>query len=129
MTNLRQAKIDKIADSLPLLEVEGAEDADLLVVGWGSTYGHLCSAVEELNQAGKKAALAHFQYINPLPKNTEEVLRKYKKIVVAEQNLGQFAAYLRGKFNGLAVSQYNEVKGQPFQTHELVEAFTKIMEK
>jgi len=129
MTNLRKAKIDKIADSLPLLEIEGVEDADLLVVGWGSTYGHLCSAVEELNQTGKKVALAHFQYINPLPKNTEEVLRKYKKIVVAEQNLGQFAAYLRGKFDGLAVNQYNEVKGQPFQTHQLVEAFTKIMEK
>ncbi len=126
MTLLRQAKVDKIP--VPNVEVEGAEDADLLVVGFGGTYGHLCSAVEEMNKAGKKVALAHFTYINPLPANTEEVLKKYKKVVVAEQNMGQFAGYLRMKVDGLVPMQYNQVKGQPFVVEELIEAFTKMME-
>lgn len=129
MTLLRQAKIEKIADSIPELEVQGDTDADLLVVGWGGTYGHLYSAVEHMRKNGKKVGLAHFQYINPLPKNTAEVLKKYKKIVVAEQNLGQFAGYLRMKVSGLNISQFNQVKGQPFVTRELVEAFTKLLEE
>ena len=95
MTLLRQAKVDKIADCIPELEVQGDADAELLVVGWGGTYGHLYSAVEHMRKNGQKVALAHFQYINPLPKNTADVLKKYKKIIVAEQNLGQFAGYLR----------------------------------
>ena len=70
-----------------------------------------------------------FQYINPLPKNTADVLRKYKKIVVAEQNLGQFAGYLRMKVPGLNISQFNQVKGQPFVTRELIDAFTKLLEE
>ena len=129
MTQLRQAKIDKIADCIPALEVQGNPDADLLVVGFGGTYGHLYSAVEQMNEEGKKAALAHFEFINPLPKNTEEVLRKYKRIVVAEQNMGQFANYLRMKLPGIMVHQYNQVKGQPFVTEELVKAFTKLLEE
>ena len=129
MTQLRQAKIDKIADSIPDVEVQGNPDADLLVVGFGGTYGHLYSSVEQMNDAGKKVALAHFEFINPLPKNTAEVLRKYKKVIVAEQNLGQFAGYLRMKVPGLIVSQYNEVKGQPFVEEELIEAFTKLLEE
>ena len=129
MTLLRQAKVEKIADSIPKLEVQGDTDADLLVVGWGGTYGHLYSAVEHMRKNGKKVGLAHFQYINPLPKNTAEVLKKYKKIVVAEQNLGQFAGYLRMKVPGLNISQFNQVKGQPFVTRELVEAFTKLLEE
>lgn len=129
MTQLRAEKVAKIADTLPLLEVEGAEDADLLIIGFGGTYGHLHSAMDTLNANGKKAALAHFRFINPLPKNTEEVLRKYKKIVVAEQNMGQFAGYLRMKIEGLHLHQFNQVKGQPFVVQELVDAFTKIMEE
>ena len=129
MTKLRAEKVEKIADDIPLLEVEGCEDADLLIVGFGGTYGHLHSAMDILNSNGKKAALAHFRYINPLPKNTQEVLKKYKKIVVAEQNMGQFAGYLRMKIEGLHLNQYNQVKGQPFVVQELVDAFTKIMEE
>lgn len=110
------------------MEVEGNPDADLLIVGFGGTYGHLHSAMDTLNAQGKKAALAHFRFINPLPKNTEEVLRKYKKIVVAEQNMGQLAGYLRMKVEGIHLHQFNQVKGQPFVVQELVEAFTKIME-
>ncbi len=129
MTLLRQAKVDKIADCIPELEVQGDADAELLVVGWGGTYGHLYSAVEHIRKNGQKVALAHFQYINPLPKNTADVLKKYKKIIVAEQNLGQFAGYLRMKVPGLNINQFNQVKGQPFVTRELVDAFTKLLEE
>ena len=130
MTLLRQAKIDKIAEIIPPVEVQGdSEEADLLIVGWGGTYGHLYLAMEQMRQQGKKVALAHFQYINPLPLNTTEVLKKYKKVVVAEQNLGQFAGYLRMKIPGLNISQFNQVKGQPFATGELVDAFTKLLEE
>ena len=129
MTLLRQAKVDKIADCSPELEVQGDADAELLVVGWGGTYGHLYSAVEHMRKNGQKVALAHFQYINPLPKNTADVLKKYKKIIVAEQNLGQFAGYLRMKVPGLNINQFNQVKGQPFVTRELVDAFTKLLEE
>lgn len=128
MTQLRAEKVAKIADELPLQEVEGEQDADLLIVGFGGTYGHLHSAMDTMNQNGKKVALAHFRYINPLPKNTAEVLKKYKKVVVAEQNMGQFAGYLRMKVEGLHLMQYNQVKGQPFVVEELVEAFTKMLE-
>lgn len=129
MTRLRAEKVEKIADVLPPLEIEGCQDADLLIVGFGGTYGHLHSAMDALNKQGRKAALAHFRFINPLPRNTEEVLRRYKKIVVAEQNLGQFAGYLRMKVEGIHLHQFNQVKGQPFVVQELVDAFTKIMEE
>lgn len=127
MTQLRAEKVDRIAADLPELEVEGCKDADLLIVGFGGTYGHLHSAMDELNAEGKKVALAHFKYINPLPRNTEEVLRRYKNIVVAEQNMGQFAGYLRMKIEGLHLHQFNQVKGQPFVVKELVEAFGQIL--
>ena len=81
-----------------------------------------------MNSEGKKVALAHFQYINPLPGNTAEVLRKYRKVVVAEQNMGQFAGYLQTKIGDIKLHRYNEVKGQPFTVATLVEEFTKIME-
>lgn len=130
MTRLRAEKVERIADVLPPLEVEGdADDADLLVVGFGGTYGHLHSAMDELHRQGKKVALAHLQWINPLPKNTAEVLRKYPKVVVAEQNMGQLAGYLRMKVEGVCLHQFNQVKGQPFVVQELVDAFTKIMEE
>lgn len=126
MCRLRAEKVAKI--QVPDVEVQGcADDADLLVVGFGGTYGHLYSAVEEMIKSGKKVALAHFSYINPLPKNTEAVLKKYKKVVVAEQNLGQFAGYLRMKIDNFTPYQFNEVKGQPFVVAELVDAFDKII--
>ena len=128
MCHLRAEKVAKIA--VPDVEVQGcADDADLLIVGFGGTYGHLYSAMEEMNKAGQKVALAHFSYINPLPKNTAEVLKKYKKVVVAEQNLGQFAGYLRMKVDNFTPYQFNEVKGQPFVVSELVAAFTEILKK
>ena len=126
MTQLRQQKIEKI--EVPDVVVEGdADDAELLIVGFGGTYGHLHAAMDELQAKGKKVALAHFKFINPLPKNTAEVLKRYPKVVVAEQNMGQFAGYLRMKVDGFVPYQYNEVKGQPFVVSELVEAFGKLI--
>ena len=122
----RYAKIANIP--VPDLEVEGdVDDAELLIVGFGSTYGHLYSAMEELQKKGHKVALAQFQYINPLPKNTAKVLKRYKKVVVAEQNLGQFRAYLRIRVNGFVPEKFMQVKGQPFVVSELVTAFEKII--
>ena len=119
MTRLRQQKVANI--EVPDLEVEGdVADADLLIVGFGSTYGHLHSAMDELRAMGHKVAQAHFKYLNPLPKNTAEVLKKYKKVVVAEQNMGQLAAYLRMKIDNFVPYQFNQVKGQPFVVSELV---------
>ena len=128
MTRLRQEKIAKI--QVPDLEVEGdVNDADLLIVGFGSTYGHLHSAMDELRAAGHKVALAQFKYLNPLPKNAAAVLSKYKKVVVAEQNMGQLAAYLRMKVDNFVPYQFNQVKGQPFVVEELVNAFEDILKK
>ncbi len=125
MTDVRQQKVDKVADIIPQLELIGGEDAELLVIGWGGTYGHLREAVEKMNTLGHKVALAHFRFISPLPKNTESILRKFKNIIVAELNNGQFAGYLVDKIPGLQVSRYNKVEGQPFAVSELIEAFTK----
>ncbi|MBO5887596.1 MAG: 2-oxoacid:acceptor oxidoreductase subunit alpha [Bacteroidaceae bacterium] len=126
MTRKRQAKIDAIP--VPDLEVLGdKDDAELLIVGFGGTYGHLHAAMDELRAQGKKVALAHFRYINPLPKNTAEVLRRYPKVVVAEQNMGQLAGWLRMKIDGFVPMQYNEVKGQPFKVSELVEALSPLL--
>lgn len=127
MTRLRQQKIDNI--QVPDLEVDGDADADLLIVGFGSTYGHLHSAMDELKAKGYKVAQAQFKYLNPLPKNTADVLKKYKKVVVAEQNMGQLAAYLRMKVDGFVPYQFNQVKGQPFVVEELVNAFEDILKK
>ena len=126
MTRKRAQKIQNIP--VPNLEVLGdSEDADLLIVGFGGTYGHLRAAMDEMRAAGKKVAMAHFRYINPLPANTAEVLKKYPKVVVAEQNMGQLAGWLRMKVDGFCPAQYNEVKGQPFKVSELVEAFGKLI--
>ncbi|MBR5655082.1 MAG: 2-oxoacid:acceptor oxidoreductase subunit alpha [Prevotella sp.] len=122
----RYDKVQRIP--VPDLEVEGdKDDAELLIVGFGSTYGHLYSAMQELQKLGHRVALAQFQYINPLPRNAAEVLKRYKKVVVAEQNLGQFRAYLRIRINGFVPYKFNQVKGQPFVVSELVHAFQEII--
>ncbi len=126
MTRKRAQKIANI--EVPDLEVIGdVDDAELLIVGFGSTYGHLHSAMDELRSQGKKVAMAQFRYINPLPKNTAEVLLKYPKVVVAEQNMGQLAGYLRMKVDNFVPAQFNQVKGQPFVVNELVEAFSALI--
>ncbi len=130
MVNTRAEKIKRIAEYLPEQEVVGDRDADTLIVGWGGTYGHLLETMIQLRDSGKKVALTHFRHINPLPKNTHELLKQYKKVIVAEQNTGQFAAYLSGRFKDVShLYRFNKVEGQPFKVSELVEAFTKIMKE
>ena len=128
MVMARKRKVENVANHIPALEVLGDADADTLLVGWGGTFGHLYTAVEEMNAAGKKVALAQFSYISPLPANTREVLNKYKNVIVAELNTGQFADYLQSKVDGLVVKRINKTQGQPFLVHEIVEGVTKIME-
>ncbi len=124
----RAEKVNRIV--IPDLEVLGdVDDAQLLIVGFGSTYGHLYSAMQEMRSKGRKVALAQFEFVNPLPKNACSVLQRYPKVIVAEQTLGQLAAYLRYHIDGFIPYQYNEVKGQPFVVSDLVNAFEKIMNK
>lgn len=129
MVLLRKEKIERIALDIPALEVQGDPDADTLLIGWGGTFGHLFTAVEELNAAGKKVAFAHFRYINPLPANTKEVLAKYKNVVVAELNTGMFADFLQAKNPGINIRRINKIQGQPFLVQEIVDGVTKIMEE
>ena len=121
MVRTRQAKVDQIANTIPLLQVQGNVESDTLLVGWGSTEGHLLAAAKELN-----CALAHFNYINPLPKNTAETLLRYKRLIVCELNNGQFAAYLRSKIEGIQLEQYNEITAQPFAVERIVNFVNKI---
>ena len=128
MDHLRAEKIERI--EVPDVEVLGdKDDADLLIVGFGGTFGHLYSTMQEMRAEERKVALAHFEYINPLPRNAAEVLKGYRKVVVAEQNLGQFAAYLRAKVNGFVPLQFNQVKGQPFVVAELTRHFGQIIDE
>ena len=128
MVYTRKEKIEHIADNIPALEVSHNVDADTLLVGWGGTFGHLYTAAEELNKEGKPVAFAHFRYINPLPANTAEVFAKYRRVIVAELNTGQFADYLQSKFPEVKFERINKVQGQPFLVKEVIDGVTKIME-
>lgn len=128
MVQARQKKIDLIARNIPDVEVQGNPDADTLLIGWGGTYGHLYTAVEELNNSGKPMAFAHFRYICPLPANTAEVISRYKRVIVAELNNGQFADYLQAKNPMTDIKRINKVQGQPFLVQEIIDGVTKIME-
>ena len=129
MVDTRQAKVDRVANYIPEQKVIGDEDADTLIVGWGGTYGHLLEVMMRLQDKGKKVALAHFKFISPLPRNTHSILKKYKTIIVAEQNNGQFASYLLSKFDDIKINRFNKIEGQPFSVSQLVEEFTEIIEK
>ncbi len=129
MVNLRREKIARIADDIPALELNGCPDADTLLVGWGGTYGHLRSAVEELNAAGKPIALAHFRYINPLPANTADIIARYRRIIVAELNTGMFADFLQCRYPDAHIQRINKIQGQPFSVGEIVDRVTKYMEE
>ncbi len=128
MTYLREEKVQKVADFIPELKVSGEDSGELLVVGWGGTYGALISAVRDMQEEGKKVSLAQFNYIKPLPKNTAEVFKKFKNIIVCEINLGQFANYLRMTHPEFKYMQYNKIQGLPFMIAELKEKFNKILE-
>lgn len=129
MTSLRENKVQKVADFIPELKVEGDKKGDLLIVGWGGTYGALHTAVKELRKEGKKLALAQFNYIKPLPKNTNEVFSNYKNIIVCEMNMGQFINYLRAMFPNHIYHPYNKIQGLPFMIAELKNHFNKMLEE
>ena len=127
MCKLREEKIQRIANIIPKQEVFGEENGDLLVVGWGGTHGSLYSAVEKLQKEGLNVSLSQFNYINPLPKNTSEIFKNFKKIVVCELNNGQFVNYLRMKNQGIIFEQYNKLQGLPFTTAELEDYFKTLL--
>ena len=118
----RAMKVEKVAEDIPLQQVYGSESGKLLVVGWGGTYGHLLSAVQQAREEGLDVSLANFDYILPLPKNTEEIFNRFEHILVCELNSGHFVNYLRGRLPQFSYSQYNKVQGQPFLVQEIVAA-------
>jgi len=127
MVKVRAEKVERVANYIPELEVMGEGKGKLLVVGWGGTYGSLHTSVTELRQAGKDIDQAQFNYINPLPKNTEKILSGYDKIVVCELNMGQFASHLRSKFPHLKFESYTKIQGLPFTVTELKEKFINLL--
>lgn len=129
MIRLREEKVQRVADYLPELELHGEKEGDLLVVGWGGTFGPLVSAVRDLQDNGASISLAQFNHIKPLPKNTREILNGFKKIIVCEMNLGQFAFYLRSMFPEFTYMQYNKIQGLPFMISELKNKFNQIMDE
>ncbi len=129
MVELRDAKVKKVEEVIPDQEIVGEDSGDLLVIGWGGTYGPLLTAVEELQQEGKRLSLAQFNYIHPLPRNTREVLKGFKKRIVCELNLGQFADYLTMKYPEYAYLRFNKVQGLPFMISELKNKFNNILEE
>ncbi len=128
MVEARRQKVARIADDIPELKVIGADGADTLLVGWGGTYGHLRTAATELTAEGKPLAFAHFNYINPMPRNTAEVLRGYKRIIVAELNTGMFADWLQCHYPDLDIRRINKIQGQPFMVSELKARINTIMQ-
>ena len=118
----RAEKVARIAEDVPLLHVQGEQSGKLLVVGWGGTYGHIASAFHDLREAGYKLSYTHFDFINPLPKNTREIFSAFDKVLVCELNCGQFADYLRSKFPEFRFEKFDKVQGQPFLVSELTEA-------
>ncbi|MCW5518457.1 2-oxoacid:acceptor oxidoreductase subunit alpha [Aureitalea sp. L0-47] len=128
MTKVRAEKIKRVQNFIPEITPEFAEEGDLLVVGWGGTYGSLHSAVKHMYEEGYEGiGYTHFNYLNPLPKNTEEVLKRFKKIVVCELNNGQFAKVLRMHFDGHDLVQFNKIQGLPFGNGELMEKFKQLL--
>ncbi len=129
MVQIREAKVKKVAEKIPLQKIEGEKTGDLLVVSWGGTEGSIRTAIRGMQKDGKKIGHAHFNHIMPLPKNTREILGSYKKVVVCELNNGQFLKYLRTEFPEIKYLQYNKIQGLPFFTGELVDKFNQLIEE
>jgi len=119
MVLLRQEKVDRAANDIPLIEVFGEKTGKVLVFGWGSTYGSITSAVEKLQKEGKSVSAAHLRYLNPFPKNLGEILAGFETVIIPEMNLGQLCTMIRAKFLVDAVA-FSKVKGRPFQIREIV---------
>ena len=125
MVRERAAKVAAVASMIPELKVEGEESGGILIVGWGGTYGHILSAFEELRNEGRKVSFAHFDFICPLPANTEEVFRRFRRIIVCELNSGQFASYLRSMLPGHEYLQCNRMQGQTFLVKDIVDGINE----
>ena len=128
MVRMRDEKVERIVKDIPDLEVMGKKKGDLLVIGWGSSYGHIYTAVEELQEEGYNVSAANFNFIRPLPKNTGKVFAGFKKLVVCELNTGQFANYLRIKHQKYTYHQYNKIQGLPFTVGEIKEYCKQLLE-
>jgi 2-oxoglutarate ferredoxin oxidoreductase subunit alpha len=129
MSEYRAEKVNRVANYIPDQKLVGDKEGDLLIVSWGGTYGNMLEAVNALQEEGKKVSLAHFNYINPLPKNTKEIFKNFKKIIVPELNLGQFVMILRMHFPEFRFEQYNKIQGLPFMVKELVDRFNQLLEE
>jgi len=128
MIKIRAEKVKRVQNYIPEQETEFADSGDLLVIGWGGTYGSLHSAVKKLNEEGfANIGFAHFHHINPLPKNTEALLKRFKKVVVCELNSGQFVQILKSNFNNIQFEQFNKVQGLPFANNELIQKFKELV--
>lgn len=125
MVRERAAKVAAVASMIPGLKVEGEQSGDILIVGWGGTYGHILSAYEELRNEGRKVSFAHFDYICPLPENTAEVFSRFRRIIVCELNSGQFASYLRSMQPGHEYIQCNRIQGQTFLVKDIVDCINE----
>ena len=126
MTLLRAEKVQRIAQSIPELEVHGEQEGDLLVLGWGSTYGSITSAVNRVRDRGGRVSSAHLRYLNPFPANIEEVLGKFKKILIPELNMGQLLLLIRARFC-IDAQGLNKVQGQPFQIGEIEQKIEELL--
>ncbi len=128
MIKIRAEKVERVAEKIPDLKVYGKESGDLLVVGWGGSYGHLITSVRELQSEGHQVSLANFNYIKPFPKNVRDVFKNFKKIVVCEINMGQFADFLRINYQEFTYEQLNKVQGLPFTVKEIKDKCIKLLE-
>lgn len=129
MVKMRQEKIARVVDKIPELKVDGEDSGDILVVGWGGSYGYRVLAVNELQAEGYKISNVTFNYINPLPRNVATVFSRFKNIIVCELNLGQFAGYLRMKFPEFKYIQLNKVQGLPFTVSEIKNKCREVLEE
>lgn len=128
MVKTREEKVQRVANYLPKQELVGDAEGDLLVIGWGGTYGHLVTAVNNMRAEGKKVSLCHIHYINPLPNNLADIFKRFNKLVVCELNMGQLANYLRMNHQEFQYIQMNKVQGLPFTIVELTAKFNQILE-
>lgn len=126
MTEVRQRKVDQIADDIPLAEVQGEQSGDLLVIGWGSPYGAIKTAFDSLVEKGVKISYTHLKYLNPLPKNLEEVMSRFDRILVPEMNNGQLANILQSKFLR-PILRLNKIQGLPFKAFEIEEKISELL--
>jgi 2-oxoglutarate ferredoxin oxidoreductase subunit alpha len=119
MVKLRQEKVDRAANDIPPVEIFGEKTGKVLVLGWGSTYGSITSAVEKMQREGKSVSSVHLRYLNPFPTNLGDVLKGFEKVIVPEMNLGQLSTMIRAKYLVDAIA-FSKVKGRPFQIREIV---------